>query len=133
MFIFLNSNIYSFQNLNPHNLKIIIVFKESKYIFDMIYVCYFCKNEFLSRRLLINHIEDRVLIKDHKFPLFCCQPECNYNGQFDSIAQLQRHLISHDKYCNNQLSQFIYNQFIHFYLPIITLAILGKYTFILKT
>ena len=71
MFIFLNSIINSFPNLNSHNLKIVFATKDSKYNFEMIYTCYCCKNEFLSRRLLINHIEDRVLIKDHKFPLFC--------------------------------------------------------------
>ena len=58
MFIFLNSIIYSFPNLNSHNLIIIIANKESKYNFEMIYRCYCCKNEFLSGRLLINNINE---------------------------------------------------------------------------
>ena len=47
-----------------------------------------CGTEFSKRKRLIDHIRDRLLINDHKYPLSCHQPECNNNSQFDSVDRL---------------------------------------------
>ena len=35
---------------------------------------------------------------DHKYPLNCHQPECNNKKDMDSIDQLYRHLLFHEKH-----------------------------------
>ena len=46
----------------------------------------------ITSRLVKNHIEDRMLIKNHKFGLFSNQNEGNYKGKFSLIAQLYKEI-----------------------------------------
>ena len=82
-------------------------FKQKSLKIKMIFKC-ICGKEFSTRKELINHISDRMLIKYHKCPLFGHQPRCNYKSQFDSITQLRRHLVTHEDGRNQQLSNLMH-------------------------
>ena len=66
-----------------------------------------CEKEFSKKKYLIENIKDGLLLRTHKYPLICHQPECNNNIQFDSVDQLVRHLKAHEKESTQQLFQVL--------------------------
>ena len=67
-----------------------------------------CKKSFALKKDYLKHLRDRLLVNvDHKYPLYCYQPECNNIKDMDSLYQLIQHLLFHEKK-SEKLSSFFF-------------------------
>ena len=56
------------------------------------------KKSFALKNDYLKHLRERLLVNvDHKYPLYCNQPKCNYKKYMDSLKQLSQHLLFHEK------------------------------------
>ena len=56
------------------------------------------KKSFALKNDYLKHLRDRLLVNvDHKYPLYCNQPKCNYKKDMDCLKQLSQHLLFHEK------------------------------------